>query len=163
MQSESAVVGRGALHALGRGGEPAVEVPGADDDGDVDARRAHDRDLGGEALHHSDVDAVVALAHQRLAGELQHHAPKAGVAGLRHVDRLLGSNAHRRQPASAKRWNSSTSAPASSSTFPTVLLPSWTQSWSASTFAPKKRLPSMPSTIFSRACSGLDNTSSVFA
>jgi hypothetical protein len=102
-REHSRVVGRRTLHPLRRCCEAAVEVPGADDDRDVDARRADDRDLVRERLDHVRVDAVVAPTHERLARELEEDSPEAGRSGLRRLDRLLGPHAHRRQPASEKR------------------------------------------------------------
>src|SRR5207248_7338820 len=99
-----------------------------------------------ERLRDPGIDPVVTLAHERLAGELEQNPLERGFA----------------HPASEKRWNSSTSAPASASTLPTVAEPSWIHGWSVRTppRSAKNRLFSMPSTIFSLACSGFDCTSS---
>src|SRR5262249_47781159 len=141
------VVGGRPIHpAVGRFLQPAVEVPAADDDRDVDALAADPGDLFRERARDAGIDPVVARAHEGFAGEFEEYAPER-------------RSAH---PASEKRWNSSTSAPASASTLPTDIEPSWIHGWSerAPPRSAKNRLFSMPSTIFSRACSGLDCTSS---
>ena len=74
-----------------------------------------------------------------------------------------GSSDAAAEPADSTPDTTTTSAPASDSAWPTVFAESWIQGWSASTWAAKKRLLSMPSTIFSRAGSGFDCTSSEFA
>ena len=64
------------------------------------------------------------------------------------------------------RTNLATLAPESASAWPTVFDGSWIHACSTRVppgTAAKKRLFSMPSTIFSRAASGFDCTSSVFA
>ena len=48
-------------------GQAAEDVAAADDDGDLDAERAHFGDLGGDALERRGVDAVAGVAHQRFA------------------------------------------------------------------------------------------------
>src|SRR5437588_8584731 len=155
-REHAGVVGRRPLHSLRRRRKAAVEVAPADDDRDFDAVGMHIRDLAGELSDDADVDAVLAVAHQRLSRQLQQNALEAGLLG---GARLLASGgAH--LPDSANSSNSSTSAPASCSAWPTDFEESWIHSWSTSTLAPKKRLFSMPSTIFSRACSGFDCTSS---
>src|SRR5262249_9032497 len=153
------VVGGRAVHAaLGCGGQTAVEVSAADHDCDFDALGADARDLLRECPRHAGIDAVLPLAHERLARELEQDAAEGGrcrpPSGLG-----LGL---RRHPAREKRWNSSTSAPASASTLPTVCERSWIHGWSVSPppRSAKKRLSSIPVTIFSRACSGFDCTSS---
>ena len=158
------VVGRRAVHALGRGGHAAVEVPAADDDRDLGARlldrRCTSRAI---ALDRPRVDAVLAVAHQALARELEQRAVEAGAASLvGPLRELLGPGAH--EPATETRANAGDAsrrprrAPA-----PTVFDASWIHAWSSRAppgEAAKKRLASMPSTIFSRACSGFDCTSS---
>src|SRR5581483_3531197 len=107
---------------------------------------------------HLRLDAVLAIAHERLARQLEQDAAEGGRAtGSAELGLRL-----KRHPASEKRWNSSTSPPASARTLPTVSEPSWFHSLSASTplRSAKKRLSSIPVTIFSRACSGFDCTSS---
>src|SRR6266550_3930264 len=160
-REHAGVVGGRPLHAFRRGRHAAVEVAAAADDRNPDAARVHRRDFSGEPADDRNVDAVLARPHQRLSRKLQHDPAEDGVAvGRGSNRRLLGSNAHAE---SAKTSNSSTSAPPSFKACPTVFEESWIHSWSTSTFAPKKRLLSIPSTIFSRACSGFDWTSSEFA
>src|SRR5439155_7633830 len=100
-----------------------------------------------------------ARAQERRAGELEQDPLERRRFDARSGLLRLG-NAH---PPSAKRSNSSTSTPWSASACPTVLVVSWIQGCSVSTWAAKKRLFSIPSTIFSRACSGFESTSSEFA
>src|SRR5207247_2105542 len=146
---------------LRRGRHATVEVAAAHDDCNPHATRVHRRDFSGEPADDRDVDAVLARPHQRLSRKLQHDAAEDGTAvGGGSNRRLLGSNCHAE---SAKTSNSSTSVPPSFKACPTAFEESWIHSWSTSTFAPKKRLLSIPSTIFSRACSGFDWTSSEFA
>src|SRR5262249_49722362 len=158
-QHPGVVRGR-TVHPLGRRGHPAVDVPAADDDRDLNAARLDASDLGGEVVDRLLVEPVVSGAHQRLAGQLQQDATADGrtrLPGLR--GGLFGLDAH----PSWKRSNSRTSAPSSARAWPTLLPVSWIQVWSASTRSAKKRLFSIPSTIFSRACSGFESTSSEFA
>ena len=64
------VAGR-AVHA-GRGrGEPAEDVSATDDDPDLDAAGVDLRHLAGDELAELGIDAVRAVAEQRLAGQLQ--------------------------------------------------------------------------------------------
>src|SRR4029079_7307176 len=78
------VVGGRAVHpALWRRREAAVEVPAAHDDGDVDTVAADARYLLRDRLRDVGVDPVLALAHQRLAGELEQDPPEGGNAGPR--------------------------------------------------------------------------------
>src|SRR4051794_4711941 len=141
------VIGGRALHSLGGRRHAAVEVAAADHDRDLAALLAYVAELAREGADDRHVDAVVAHSHECFAGELQQHPAEAGFG----------------HPETLRRSNSTTSAPASFSACATVLDESCTQSWSTSTFAAKKRLFSIPSTIFSRACSGFDCTSSEFA
>src|SRR6266566_5475573 len=155
------VIGGRPLHAFRRGRHAAVEVAATHDDRNPHAAGVHRRDFLGEPADDRNVDAVLARPHQRLTRQLQHNAAEDGAAVGRGSNcRLLGSNGHAE---SAKTSNSSTSAPPSFKACPTVFDESWIHSWSRSTFAPKKRLLSIPSTILSRACSGFDCTSSEFA
>ncbi len=48
--------------------------PAADDDRHLDAALTHAGDLGGDAVDLGGVGAVIEVAHQRLAGELQQDA-----------------------------------------------------------------------------------------
>ena len=52
------VVGGGAVHALCGGRHAAVDVPGADDERDLDAARRTRVDLAGDRRHPLRVDAV---------------------------------------------------------------------------------------------------------
>ena len=54
------VVGGGAVHAAGAGGDAAEDVAAADDDGRLDAERLDLGDVGGDARGDVGVDAVVA-------------------------------------------------------------------------------------------------------
>ena len=68
---------------------PAIDVPGPDDDRELETVRLHLDDLTGDRRQPLRVDAVRLLAHQRFAGELQQQPVKrrAGLAAL-----LLGGN-----------------------------------------------------------------------
>ena len=79
-QHAHVVAGR-PVHPLGRGGEAAVDVAGADDDRDLDPAGTDRRDLLGDALHLSRIGAVAKVAHQRLARELEQDAFELGVVG----------------------------------------------------------------------------------
>ena len=65
------VVARRAVHALGGGRQAAEDVAAADDDADLDAARPHGRDLAGDERADGRVDAVLAVAEERLAGQLE--------------------------------------------------------------------------------------------
>ncbi len=155
------VVGGRPVHPLGRGAHAAVEVPAADDDGDLRARRLDGKHLARDRRDGARVDAVLAVAHQALARELEEGPPERGSDPRGRLRELLGPRAH--EPATETRANAATLAPASSSALPTVFEASWIHACSSRTppgAAAKKRLASMPSTIFSRACSGFDSSSS---
>ena len=80
------VIGRGAIHALGAGGQAAEQVAAADDDAGLDAELLDFADLTGQLGGDAGIDAEGLLAHEGFAGELQQDA---GVDGLRgHEDRL---------------------------------------------------------------------------
>src|SRR5207248_203406 len=149
------------VHALGSCGHTAVDVSGPDHDRRLDPRGVYVDDLLRNRIDRRAVDAVVTGTHQRLAGQLQQDATKDRARVSRCCDHLFGLNGH--QPVSSKRSNSSTSAPSSARAWPTFFEESWIHSWSLRTSAPKNRLFSIPSTIFSRACSGFDCTSSELA
>ena len=121
------------------------------------ARRAPPCDRGDRLR----VDAVLAIAHQALAREPR--APCERREGPWWEGRATSSWSRAHEPATDTRANDVTCAPASSSAAATVFEASWIHACSRRVppgDAAKKRLPSMPSTIFSRACSGLEATSS---
>ena len=92
------VAGR-AVHAPCAAAQSAVDVAAADDDRDLDAAPVDGGDLAGDRLHARGIGAVLELAHQRLARELQQHAL---VDRRRHVvAACLG--VHRAQPPTANR------------------------------------------------------------
>src|SRR5581483_105980 len=106
------------------------------------------------------VEPEFRAAHQRLAGQLQQDAAeRPRDRPLLRVDRL--GDGHPAAYPSAYQVYSTSSRPPCSSAFPTVSEVSWIQACSASTDSAKKRLLSMPSTIFSRTFSGFESTSSV--
>ncbi len=74
------VVRRRAVHALGRRGHAAVDVPRADDDPDLDAGLLAVDDLLGDRLDARELEAELLVAHQRLAGELEQDAVERGCA-----------------------------------------------------------------------------------
>ena len=67
------VAGR-AVHAARRGGHAAEDVAATDDDPDLDAGAVDLRDLAGDERADGGVDAVLAIAEQRLAGQLEQDA-----------------------------------------------------------------------------------------
>ena len=70
------VIAGDAVHAGARQPRAAEDVAAADDDRDLHAQ-AHDlADLERDALEHLRVDAVVLLAQQRLARQLEQDAPQ---------------------------------------------------------------------------------------
>src|SRR5207237_1159815 len=138
------------------------DVPGADHDRELEPALPDIDDLVGDRVQPLRVEAVLSRSHQRLAGELEQGAAEgrrrllAGWDAFRYGSRLAHS-------ASANRANSSTPSPSSSRACPTVRPGSCTQDWSARTDSAKKRLASMPSTIFPRTASGFDCTSGSFS
>ena len=64
------VAGR-AVHPARRGGQPAEDVAATDDDPDLHAGAVDLRDLAGDERADRRVDAVLAIAQQRLAGQLE--------------------------------------------------------------------------------------------
>ena len=72
------VVAGGAVHALGDAGDAAVDVPRAEDDGDLDAAVVDDLDLARDLAQAVGVGAVVQGAHQRLPGQLEQDATEGG-------------------------------------------------------------------------------------
>ncbi len=75
------VVAGGPVHAPGRGGEAAEDVAAADDDADLDAQRLDLGDLPRDERAELGIDAVLPLAQQRLARQLEQDAPVAEPAG----------------------------------------------------------------------------------
>src|SRR4029079_13694514 len=78
------VVRGGAVHALGRARDPAVDVPGPEHDRDLDAAIVHALDLLGDLLQPLRIGAVVQVAHQRLPGQLEEDAPEYGGRRVAH-------------------------------------------------------------------------------
>src|SRR4051794_25149713 len=78
------VVRGGAVHALGRARDPAVDVPGPEHDRDLDAAIVDDLDLAGDLGQPDRIGAVVQRAHQRLAGQLEQNAPEYGGRRVAH-------------------------------------------------------------------------------
>ena len=64
------VAGR-PVHPAGGGGEAAEDVAAADDDADLDAEAVDLGDLPGDEHADGRVDAVLAVAEERLAGQLE--------------------------------------------------------------------------------------------
>ena len=75
-REHAGVVGGRAVHPLGRRRHAAVEVPAPDDDRELGAAAPHRHDLARDRDTVVRVDAVLAVAHQALARELQQHAAK---------------------------------------------------------------------------------------
>src|SRR5919199_4645455 len=78
------VVGGRAVHPLRRAGDPAVDVAGAEHDRDLDAAVVHALDLLGDLAQALEVGAVLEVAHQRLAGQLEQDAPEYGGRRVAH-------------------------------------------------------------------------------
>ena len=70
------VAGR-AVHPARRRGQAAEDVAATDDDPDLDAEAVDLRDLAGDERADGRVDAVLAIAEQRLAGQLEQDPPVA--------------------------------------------------------------------------------------
>ena len=62
------------VHAAGCTGDAAEDVAAANDDADLDAVVVDDLDLLGKMIDDLGVDAVAALPHEGLTGELEQHA-----------------------------------------------------------------------------------------
>src|SRR5205823_6785117 len=122
------VVGGGAVHALGRRLDAAVDVPGTYDDRELDPGLPDLLDLVGDGRDPLRIEPVLALAHQRFAGELQEDTVK----GRRLAFGRLLVRDRLRHSARAKRTNSSTSAPSSERACATVFEVSWIHCCSAS-------------------------------
>src|SRR3954452_21362566 len=73
-----------AVHALGRARDAAVDVAGPQHDRDLDAAVVHALDLGRDGLQPTGVGAVVQLAHEGLAGQLEQDAPEYGGRAVAH-------------------------------------------------------------------------------
>ncbi len=99
------VAGR-AVHAAGRRGEAAEDVAAADDDPDLDAQRVDRARPGGDERAERRVDAVLAVAEQGLAGQLEQDPPVAEVACGRGRSRPVAGTV----PATGLRHSSSPSA-----------------------------------------------------
>ncbi len=72
------VVGRGALHALGAGREPAEQVAAADHDGGLHAHPLYLADVFCDLSRHAGIDPERLLSHEGLTGELQKDATEDG-------------------------------------------------------------------------------------
>ena len=68
------IVGGRAVHPLGGCRHPAIDVPGTHDYGELRPRLLDGHDLLGDRADGLRVDPVLALAEERLAGELQQRA-----------------------------------------------------------------------------------------
>ena len=68
------VIGLGTVHTTGGAGHAAENVAAADNDANLMTNGEQLLDLLGKMIGNLGVDAVVAIAHQRFAGELQKHA-----------------------------------------------------------------------------------------
>ena len=69
------IVGRPALHALGRAGQAAEDVAAANDDAQFNPGFVNRSDFFRHSLDGRHVQANALLAHQDLAGDLQQDAP----------------------------------------------------------------------------------------
>ena len=64
------IVAAHPVHAVGGGGEAAIDVAAADHEAKLDAEAGGLAHVAGDAVQHVHVDAVAVLAHQGLAGQL---------------------------------------------------------------------------------------------
>src|SRR5581483_10238245 len=135
---------------------PAVDVAPADHERELDPARLHGHELHRERVDGRRVEPELGRPHQRLAGQLQQDPPERGLGRAPR----LGDRRH--QP-SEYQTKSTSSSPPCSSAFATVRLSSWIHACSPSTDSAKKRLLSIPSTIFSRISAGLEVTSGSFS
>src|ERR1017187_130981 len=69
------VIARGAVEAVLARRQPAKDVAAADDDGQLDIQLLDVLDFPGDRVAGLGGNAVLAGAEQRLAAQLQHHAP----------------------------------------------------------------------------------------
>src|SRR4051812_2842076 len=139
-----------AVHALGRARDAPVDVAGPQHDRDLDAAVVHDLDLGRDRLQARRVGAVVQVAHEGLAGQLEQDAPEYG--GRRVAHSPMAKRVKRRTTTfspvfaerSARIW----------SIVRESCLSSLTCFWLSSTTSSSHFL-TRPSTIFGRMFSGL--------
>jgi hypothetical protein len=76
----SHVVARGPVHAGGRAGQAAVDVASAHHDGHLHPAVHYQLDLLRDRADAVGIRAVLEIAHERLARELEEDATKPGVA-----------------------------------------------------------------------------------
>jgi hypothetical protein len=88
------VVGSGSVHPLSGHLHPAVDVPRAEDDGGLDSELVNPDDLARDRLDPRAVDAVLLIAEQRLARQLEEDALECGGALLRGCDLAFDLCAH---------------------------------------------------------------------
>ena len=67
------VIAAHPVHAVGGGGEAAIDVAAADHEAELEAKIGGLTDIGGDLVQHLHVDAVAVLSHQGLAGELDEN------------------------------------------------------------------------------------------
>ena len=151
------VVGRGAVHALGRGGHAAVDVPAADDDRELRPALVDRDDLLRDGDDRLRVDPVLAPAEERLARQLQETRGGTGAASARgrcatssRAGTLRARDGDAHEPRDRRAGVGERLADRLRRLVDPRLLDE-----RAAGVAAKKRLSSMPSTIFSRAGSGL--------
>src|SRR6185295_20397083 len=82
------VIGGGAIHAAGAGGDAAEDVAAADDDRGLDPHALDLGDVERNLRRHGRVDAVGLFAHQGFAGELEEDALIGGATVGSHEWRL---------------------------------------------------------------------------
>src|SRR3954447_10582205 len=73
-----------AVHSLGRARDAAVDVARPQHDRDLDAAIVHALDLLGDLAQALEVGAVLEVAHERLAGQLEQDAPEYGGRAVGH-------------------------------------------------------------------------------
>src|SRR5690606_11672008 len=79
------VVARHTIHAGAGESRAAEDVASADHDRDLHAQAHHLADLRCDALEHFRIDAVILLAHERFAGQLEQDAAQAVTRGNRRL------------------------------------------------------------------------------
>ena len=82
-REHAGVVRRRPVHPLCGGGDAAVDVAAADDDRELQPLRLDGHDLTGDRVDRLRVGAVLVVAHQRLARELQEDAAESGSGARR--------------------------------------------------------------------------------